>query len=418
MSSADFTPPDIHRRRFLKAAGVTVAAGSMWRLTPLAHAAEAGTPSADQVAMGKDSRLIVHNSRTVVLETPTPLLRGQDLTPKDRFFVRNNQLLDGAATVEPRSLEGWKVQIGGLVERPAVIDAADLRDMPQHEVKMVMQCSGNGRSYYGKYSVKTKGTQWQNGGMGQAVYRGVPLSAVMDKFGINPGAKATYLTANGVDEPSATAKRPDFEHSVPVDDALEYGILALEMNGEPLPAIHGGPVRFILPGYYGTMNVKWIGSLRFDAHETYNYNQIPRYRTPSRPIEAGTRIEYTFENSVPNWRQKVKSMFFGPLDGDKVRAGEVKVHGVAWNDGVVPVEAVLVSADKGATWQQAMLSRPDSPYAWYEWQGTVKLPAGSHELWVRAVDTLGRSQPIDGSIHWNPSGYEWFGVERIGVTAA
>jgi len=101
------------------------------------------------------------------------------------------------------------------------------------------------------------------------------------------------------------------------------------MNGEPIPAVHGGPVRLIVPGYYGTMNVKWIGTIRFEAHESYNYNQIPRYRVPIYPVEPGkfSKKDFTFENSRPNWHQKVKSVIFAPLDGETVKAGTVKASG-------------------------------------------------------------------------------------------
>jgi hypothetical protein len=88
---------------------------------------------------------------------------------------------------------------------------------------------------------------------------------------------------------------------------------------------------------------------------------------------------------------------------------------VAFNDGQAPIENVLVSTDRGQSWSRVKLETPDSAFAWYRWSHDLKLPAGEHEIWTRAVDRLGRSQPIDGSIHWNPSGYEWNGVEKISV---
>ena len=111
----------------------------------------------------------------------------------------------------------------------------------------------------------------------------------------------------------------------------------------------------MIPGYYGTMNIKWLSRLRFEAHETYNYNQIPRYRVPNRPIEPGAEIEYTFENSQPNWQQKIKSVIFSPLEGATLATGQITVTGVAWNDGAAPITAVEVSTDNGQTWQAAEL---------------------------------------------------------------
>src|SRR5581483_2158504 len=90
--------------------------------------------------------------------------------------------------------------------------------------------------------------------------------------------------------------------------------------------------------------------------------------------------------------------------------------GVAFNDGSARLESLLVSFDRGQNWRQADLQVPDSPYAWYPWTIQAELKPGNYEVWSRAVDTLGRSQPIDGSIYWNPNGYEWNGVHKIEVT--
>ena len=404
------------RREFLKRTGATaVALGVFPSVTRVRAQAR---PSADQVVQGKDPRLIVHNTKTGVLETPLELLRQHEITPKELAFVRNNQVLAGGKTLEAIPLKGWTVEIVGLVHRPAKFDASELKKLPQREVTMVLQCSGNGRSFYAKYAKKTGGTQWKHGGMAQTVWKGPKLKDVLEHFKVEvyePAAK--FLTANGRDEPSGT--KPDFEHSLPWTDPYvrENAILAIEMNGEPIPAVHGGPVRLIVPGYYGTMNVKWIGTLRFEAHESYNYNQIPRYRVPIYPVEPGkfSKKDYTFENSRPNWHQKVKSVIFAPLDGETVKAGTVKVEGVAWNDGVVPIEEVQVSTDQGKTWTRAKLRPGKSPFGWTFFETYVALSPGEREIWVRAVDKLGRAQPLNGGIHWNPSGYEWNGADRIKV---
>ena len=90
----------------------------------------------------------------------------------------------------------------------------------------------------------------------------------------------------------------------------------------------------------------------------------------------------------------------------------------AFNDGLARIESVLVSTDEGRSWQKARLEVPKSPYAWYRWRAGVNLAPGKHQIWSRAVDALGRSQPLDGSIYWNPRGYTWNGVEKIDVIVA
>ena len=103
------------------------------------------------------------------------------------------------------------------------------------------------------------------------------------------------------------------------------------------------------------------------------------------------------------------------LDGERVKAGTVKFWGVAWNDGVQPVEQVLVSKDQGKTWVSAKITAPDSPYAWYKWEVYLPMSTGEHEVWVRATDRWGRTQPLDGVVDWNPSGYERNGADKIAV---
>ena len=127
----------------------------------------------------------------------------------------------------------------------------------------------------------------------------------------------------------------DFEHSLPLDDVLERSILALRLNGEPIPAVHGGPVRLITPGYYGTMNVKWLSRLRFEESESTNRHHQDRYRTPKRPIEPGSAFAYNLANSEANWQMRIKSVIFAPLDGEKLPAGKTLIKGVAFNDGSV-----------------------------------------------------------------------------------
>jgi DMSO/TMAO reductase YedYZ molybdopterin-dependent catalytic subunit len=233
-------------------------------------------------------------------------------------------------------------------------------------------------------------------------------------LGARPKSGAKFLSAEGGDHP--LPGEMDFEHSLPLDEALAKSLLALSLDGRPLPVIHGGPVRLITPGYYGTMHVKWVTRLRFDDRESSHTSQIPNYRTPLEPIEPGATFTPTFANSEPNWRMRLKSVVLSPAAGAKLSAGKVPVVGVAFNDGEARIESVLVSTDSGRTWLQAELHVPESPYAWYRWQASVELPVGPHQIWARAVDALGRTQPLDGSIYWNPQGYTWNGVEKIDVS--
>ena len=403
-------PPD--RRTFLRSIAGGIAVSPAF-LTRSAFGQETKNTLS---GIGKNESLIVHNSRPTVLETPLSLLREHRVTPKEILFIRNNQELPGALTLDPIPADGWNVELSGLLSEPQSVAVEDLPGYEQIERELVLQCSGNGRSFYSG-SVRTRGTQWAKGGVGNVRWKGVPLTTLLAELGIKVDPKAKFLTAEGKDAPLAAAA-PDFEHSVPLGDVLETAFLATEMNGEPIPAIHGGPVRLILPGYYGTMNIKWLSRLRFEAEESSNHHHFRRYRTFRKPIEPGSEARIIPEKTIPTWRQKVKSMIWSPAGGDTLESGRAKVSGVAWNDGEVKLDVVEVSVDQGRSWQKAEVETPSSLYAWYPWTASIELPAGDAEIWSRAWDALGRGQPLDGAIQWNPSGYEWYGVDKITVSVS
>jgi sulfite oxidase len=361
---------------------------------------------------GKDKRLEVMSAVPLVLSTPVGLLADQTITDKNYLFVRNIQDLAKGMTLEPLPLEGWEFELVGLIKPfRVVIRAEELLKMDQVEYEMILQCSGNGRSQYRGIP----GTPWNQGGVGNVRFAGVPLKAILEKYNVMVDSQVKYVTAEGHDLPMGLEK-PDFEHSLPVAPVLERSILALRLNGEPLPGIHGGPVRLVTPGLFGTMQVKWLRRLRFVTAETTNFYHATEYRVPLSLLKPGEKFRFTMENSRPTWDIRLMNYIFEPESGANLKAGAVTVSGVAYNDGSVRLESVLVSFDRGQSWQLAKLQTPDSPYAWYHWTIQVNLRPGVHEIWSRAIDALGRSQPLDGSIFWNPNGYEWTGVFKVEVT--
>ncbi|HQU47279.1 MAG TPA: sulfite oxidase [Pirellulales bacterium] len=394
------------RRTFLGNCAAGAAALAKWPSSSLA----AETDAAKLIA-GKDTRLIVHNTKTLEIETPLSLLREHRLTPKNILFVRDNQELAGTRTLKPLDDADWQFEIVGLVENPRTVTLEKLRDMEQAEVEMVLQCSGNGRANFAR-AAAVKGSPWSEGALANVRFGGVRLKRLFDSLDLGLAPDAQYVTAEGKEGPPKPADA-DFEHSLPLDDVLSRSIVALTLNGEPIPAAHGGPVRLVTPGYYGTMHVKWLSRLRLETRETYNHHQRRRYRAPRTPIEPGSNFNYDFDNSDANWRMRIKSTIFSPLDGESVSAGEVEVRGVAFNDGDVKIDAVELSLDDGRSWRRAEIERPESPYAWYPWTATLTLKKGKQRLLARAVDALGRTQPLDGAIGWNPAGYAWNGVHRV-----
>ena len=200
---------------------------------------------------GIDPRMEVMSAVPLVLSTPIRLLAENRITDKKHLFVRNIQDLAEGMTMEPVPLQGWELELVGLIKPfRVVIRAEDLLEMQQVEHEMVLQCSGNGRNQY----PGIPGTPWNQGGVGNVRFSGVPLKAILEKYKVTVDPQVKYVTAEGHDLPMGLEK-PDFEHSIPVASVLERGILALNLNGEPLPGIHGGPVRLVTPGLFGTMQV-------------------------------------------------------------------------------------------------------------------------------------------------------------------
>ena len=230
---------DRGRRQFLQA---VTAAGLGGLALPGLLRGQAKEPTAASLVQGKDARLIVQTKGPVVLETPLSLLDGQAITPLDRLFVRNNQELKDSNTLKPIPLAGWKIELTGLLDKKVTLDAAEVAKLPLVEHEMVLQCSGNARSLFAK-AAPVQGTPWGKGGFGNVKFAGVPLSAVLDKFGVKVDKAARFVTAEGADPPQPG--KADFEHSLPLEDVLKKALLAVRLNGEPIPAVHGGPVRLV-----------------------------------------------------------------------------------------------------------------------------------------------------------------------------
>lgn len=411
----DFRPQTgstYNRRHFLsRSGGLLLAAGATrWLDAPLwAQQAEAA-----QAIAGKDPRMIVHVASPGEIETPLDLLREHAITPKEILFVRNNQLTeDNRQSLEPAPRPGWKIEVTGLVDgQPKALDAGELDSLPQVEHVVVVQCSGNGRAFFSQ-AAPVSGAPWRTGAMGNVRFAGVSLKSIFEKLGVKPSEKARFVTAEGRDV--AKPGKADFEHSFPLWAALDRSFVATKMNGEPIPQVHGGPVRLVTPGYYGTMNVKWLSRLRLEENETTNHHQTGRYRTPLEPIKPGSEFDYRLDNSEPNWGMRIKSVIFNPTDGQQLKAGPTEIRGVAFNDGVAKIDAVEVSLNG---WRRAQVERPNGPYAWHPWQIGLDLASGEQTILARAIDALGRTQPLDGAIHWNPAGYCWSGVHKVTVRVA
>ena len=370
------TMPDKNRRRFLMtSAGGAAAAG----LAGFAPAALAQGKPLPPVAAWKDiDRLIVHSANGI--ETKRSAFGDGVLTDNDILFLRNNLGAPSASIMA--NPDAWSVELDGVAS-PRSVTVGELKTMGIETVPMVLQCSGNGRGFFGH---KASGSQWKVGAAGCSMWTGVPVKTVVAALGgVRQGMR--YMTGTGGETIPAGVEpmKVMVERSVPWN-VMERAILAWELNGEALPLAHGGPLRLVIPGYYGVNNIKYIKRLAFTVDETKANIQASGYRV--RPIgQKGAPTQASM------WDMNLKSFVTSPAGDEPVRAGVVQVHGVAFS-GTSAVKDVEVSLDGGGKWLPASFSGPLlGPYAWRRFVLPVRLSAGTYTITSRASAYDGQVQP-------------------------
>jgi DMSO/TMAO reductase YedYZ molybdopterin-dependent catalytic subunit len=276
------------------------------------------------------------------------------------------------------------LKISGFVERPRELTLDQIKARPdRREIPVTLECSGN----------STRPNR-MSGLLSNGVWTGVGLASILEECGLKPEAReVVFLGLDMEKEKKAAAGNQEFEtphgRSMYVQDALNpEAMLAFSLNGQPLPAEQGFPIRLILPGWYGMTQIKWLGRIhvldrRYEGqHMTRNYLAVRSVDTPDGPMWLDTSISKT------NMKSVVARV-------TKRRAGadsEIRITGPAWG-GQVPISHVDVQIDDGP-WQRAALEPSRGPYAWRLWSLTVKnLAPGTHKVHSRATDTNGKMQP-------------------------
>lgn len=384
------------RRSLLVGSAGAMAAVSLLGLTPLARAEEPKSLP-DYAAWKERNALIIHSANT--METERGAIGNGVITPSDRLFVRNNLPAPPASVTENPDV--WEVRIEG-VNDPRTLTVGELKKMGVTTVASVLQCSGNGRAFFPHGA---SGTQWSVGAAGCVMWTGVPLKDVVEALG-GPADGARYITGTGGETlpEGLDPKTVIVERSVPTR-ALDTALLSWEMNDEPLSHTHGGPLRMVVPGFYGVNNVKYVKNIAFTENQT-----------DAKIQASGYRIRDVGEKGAPDqpsmWEMAVKSWVTAPLEAG--RSGRNMIYGVAFG-GIAALDKVDVSVDGGKTWKQARFLGPDlGPYAWRPFVMAADLSAGEHRIVSRATDANGESQP-EGRVD-NERGYGHNGWSDHGVT--
>ncbi|MGH7309542.1 MAG: sulfite oxidase [Candidatus Rokuibacteriota bacterium] len=374
------------RRGFLIASGGAVVAAGLGPGGAAAQAPPAPIP-------GKE-KLIVRSPRPINLEARLAELTAYH-TPPDVFYVRNNY---DAPVVD---LAQWSLRVEGEVDNPLVLRLDDLRGLPLVKQDAVLECAGNGRSFH---KPRASGIQWEYGAVGNAGWVGVRLADVLRLAKVRPGP--LHVAFDGADR-APTPQAPDFIRSVPVWKAREpHTMLAWEMNGAPIPHLHGGPVRVVVPGWIGSASVKWVERILVIPEEFNGAFMKRSYRAPRAEDEKDTYSLQSLE---------VKSLVIAPTAGMRLPAGRVPVWGWAWS-GEGELTGLDVSTDGGKSWRAAAFVGAQDRYSWRKWEHAWDAAPGRHTVMARATDSLGRVQPTSRA--FNPLGYRWNVIHAVEVDVA
>lgn len=405
----------LSRRGFLQGSGLAAMATALGASIPFAEFMPGGlipaalAQSDDEFFIPGKSGLTVLNDRPINAETPAHLL-DDPVTPSSRLFVRNNGVPPSTWDIDPQE---WQITVEGeACERPKVLTLREIQKRFKHQtLQLQIECGGNGRS---EFNPPAKGNQWTTGAIGCPEWTGVRLRDVLEDCGISDNAVYVAYEAADAHLSGDPTKLP-ISRGVPVHKALESeSMIVWAMNGEPLPELHGFPVRMLCAGWPASVSGKWLTRIlvRDRVHDGAKMTG-QSYRVPCKSVAPGTSVaaeDMCIIESMP-----VKSLITFPKSGIEVDLGkQLDLRGHAWA-GDSRVKSVYTSIDFGASWQKTKLRNPANRLAWQHWTASTEFPeAGYYEVWARAVDDAGRSQPmvLPG---WNPRGYLNNACHRIAV---
>jgi DMSO/TMAO reductase YedYZ molybdopterin-dependent catalytic subunit len=344
-----------------------------------------GRSSAQQVDPPKADApfpgMIVRMDQPRNLETPLTAFQNGNVAT-EHFFVRSHFAVP---TVDPKT---FKLTVEGHVEKKLVLTLEVLKKMPTVAKSAVLECAGNGRVFL---APQARGLQWGNGGVGNAKWTGVPLGAVLELAGVKAGAGDVVLI--GADSGAITSDPPSpgpihFDRGIPLAKAKkDETLLVWDMNGEPLPASHGAPLRAIVGGWYGVASVKWLTRIVVLDRPHAGFWQTMDYAIWERNDGGLLKL-------VPVTTTQPKAIILSPAPEEVVKVGtDYTVRGLAWA-GENAVEKVELSADGGKTWHAAEVGAK-SAFSWSVWQLKWSMPktVGTVKLLARCTDEKGNTQP-------------------------
>jgi sulfane dehydrogenase subunit SoxC len=298
--------------------------------------------------------------------TPHQFLDGT-ITPNGLHFNINH---GGVPSIDPNK---HRLVIHGLVKQPMEFTLENLSRYPMTSRVTFIECGGNSAPLFSPEPLQ-ENIQALHGLVSCAEWTGVKLSTLLEETGIDP--KAKWFVAEGADSPLLS-------RSVPVKKALDDAMIALYQNGERLMPGNGYPMRLLLPGYEGNMNVKFLRRIKLVEQPAMSYYEA---RTYSQILPGGKAYRFYF-------LQEVKSFITSPSHGMALKGpGLYEISGIAYS-GTGRIEKVMISADGGKSWAPAALQEPVQSKAFTRFRMPWRWDGGPATLQSRAWDEAGNVQP-------------------------
>lgn len=298
----------------------------------------------------------------------------------------------------------WKLELGGLVDRPMSISLEEIRSRPAVTRRVTFECAGNGRA---KLQPRALSIPWGIEAVGTAEWTGTPLAPLLEEVGVQP--EAIELVFTGADEGVEHDITQYYARSLAVSEATRDDVLLVyAINGQQLPPQHGFPLRLVVPGWYGMTNVKWLRSITA-VDTAFEGWQHQAYRLRASVDDPGIELD----------RMRPRALMVPPGLPDfftrerSLACGAIKLEGRAWS-GSGPIRRVEVTTDGGATWTDAALGPQPDQYAWVQWTADWDATPGEYLLGCRATDEKGVSQPLEPE--WNLGGFACNAVDYVSVT--
>lgn len=388
----------LHRRQWLR---ISAAVAASLSLSGRGRLAADDTPP-------KLRNLLVRSEDPLNAEPALARLANAALTPVDQFYIRNH------GPIPKLDAAGFRIKIAGLVHKPQELSLAQVKDsFPQHTAQATLTCAGNRRREMSQIK-PVGGVQWDAGAIGHATWSGAILADVLAAAELQAGAKHVWFEGLDPIKEKDGSVAP-FGGSIPLERAVEKSrpaLLAHAMNDKPLTAEHGAPLRTLVPGYIGARSVKWLTKITVSDRPSPNHYVAEAYKI----VKSDSKEEAA--KAEPIYEFPVNAAICTPAAGEKLKVGEIVVGGYALppGDGKSTISKVELSSDGGKTWRTVELKREAAPDCWQLWGARLTLPAGRHELVVRATDSAGRLQPE--KCEWNFKGYLYNAWHRTSVEVA